>query len=336
MPAPKVNNKIKREIVRLKQSGRTFAEIADELKLAVGTVKTHYYLNQGQPTAPQRIPESRYVRYDKPPTLEGDALILPDVEVPFHHAEFLNQVIDLADAWGIRQVICAGDLMHMDSISGWEPNWSVGTSKLTEQDEARLLAIALSLPASKRDALLEVVTRAGSDGKDFSDEMGQARQVLNALDACFEKFVWTCGNHEGRLLRAINSPVNPSELLNLMKLEQGKWEIAPYYYCILKSGGETFRITHPKSAADNAARALASQYHQHILMGHSHKMMFDWDASGKYAAVQMGHVVDEERLAYCAQRDARRNSHKLGAVIVRDGYIWLLNEHVDWNRLRSL
>jgi len=81
---------------------------------------------------------------------------------------------------------------------------------------------------------------------------------------------------------------------------------------------------------------LASQYHQHILMGHSHKMMFDWDVSGKYAAVQMGHVVDEERLAYCAQRDARRNSHKLGAVIVRDGYIWLLNEHVDWGRLRNL
>jgi len=50
----------------------------------------------------------------------------------------------------------------------------------------------------------------------------------------------------------------------------------------------------------------------------------------------MGHVVDEERLAYCAQRDARRNSHKLGAVIVRDGYIWLLNEHVDWGRLRNL
>ncbi len=336
MPAPVVNNKLKKEIVRLKQTGRTFQEIADELHLAIGTVKTHYYLNQGQPTAPQRIPESRYVRYDEPPTLEGDALILPDVEVPFHHAEFLNRVIDLADAWGIRQVICAGDLMHMDSISGWEPNWNSGASKLSESDEARLLALANTLPAAKRAELMEVILGAGSDGKDFSDEMGQARSVLKALDACFDKFVWIMGNHEGRLLRAINSPVNPSELLNLMKLEQGKWEIAPYYYGLLKSGGETFRITHPKSAADNAARALAVQYHQHILMGHSHKMMFDWDPSGKYAAVQMGHAVDEMRLAYCAQRDAGRNAHKLGAVIVRDGYVWLLNEHVDWARLRNL
>lgn len=336
MPAPVVNNKIKKEIVRLKHSGRSFSEIASELHLAIGTVKTHYYLNQGQPTAPQRIPESRYVRYDEPPTLEGDALILPDVEVPFHHAEFLNRVIDLADAWGIRQVVCAGDLMHMDSISGWEPNWSVGTSKLTEKDEERLLALANTLPASKRAELLEVILQTGSDGKDFSDEMSQARQVLNALDACFDKFVWIMGNHEGRLLRAINSPVNPSELLNLMRLDSGKWEIAPYYYGLLTSGGEVFRITHPKSASDNTARMLAVQYHQHILMGHSHKMMFDWDPSGKYAAVQMGHLVDEGRLAYAAQRDARRNAHKLGAVIVRDGYVWLLNEHVDWARLRNL
>jgi len=42
------------------------------------------------------------------------------------------------------------------------------------------------------------------------------------------------------------------------------------------------------------------------------------------------------RLAYAAQRDARRNAHMLGAVIVRDGYIWLLHEHVDWKMLRRL
>jgi len=339
LPEAVVNAKLKREIIRLKQSGRSFSEIGRELNLAPGTIKTHYYLATGQPSAPQRIPESPYIRYDEPPILEGDALILPDVEIPFHHAEFLNRVLDLADAWGIKQVICAGDLLHMDSISGWEPNWAPSRERtiLSEEDESRLLAIALSLPRNKQQAIIDIIGEsAGLDGKDFSAEMGFARKALMALDKCFERFVWVLGNHEGRLLRAINSPVNPSELLNLMRLDSGKWEIGPYYYAILRSGGEEFRITHPKSVANGAARGLAAQYHQHILMGHSHKLFMDFDPSGNYWAIQMGHTVDEQRLAYAAQRDAKRDFHKLGSVIVMDGRPYLLHEHTDWERMKKL
>lgn len=338
MPAPIVNSRQKREIVRLKQSGRTFAEIASELSLAVGTVKTHYYLATGQPSAPQRIPESRYTRYDEPPIIEGDALILPDVEVPFQNADFLNRVLDIADAWGIRTMIAAGDLMHMDSISGWEPNWAgEDGSKLSEADEARLMELARSLPRNKQAELLDVIMGiAGEDGKDFSSEMNHSRAALSALNGMFDSLVWIMGNHEGRLLRAINSPVNPSELLNLMQLDNGKWKIGPYYWGLLKSGGEVFRITHPKGAGAATARSLAIQYHQHILMGHSHRMAFEFDPSGDFYAVHMGHCVDEARLCYASQRDARRDAHKLGAVIVRDGYPWLLHEGVDWRRLREL
>lgn len=338
MPSDKVNTKLKKEIVRLKQSGRTFSEIGQELHIATGTAKTHYYLTTGQPSF-QRIPESPYVRYDEPPTVEGDALILPDCEIPFHHAEFMNRVIDLASAWGIKQVICAGDLLHMDTLSGWEPSWKQGENKtiLSDIDESRLLEIALSLPKAKQQAIIDIIGNSdGVDGKDFSAEMGHARRTLKALDDCFDKFVWVLGNHEGRLLRAINSPVNPSELLNLMKLDEGKWEIGPYYYAILKSGGQEFRITHPKSAANNAAKVLAIQNHQHVIMGHSHKMFMDWDPSGSYYAIQMGHCVDENRLAYASQRDASRDSHKLGAVIVRGGYPWLMHSGTDWESMRKL
>lgn len=334
----KVNTKLSKEIVRLKQSGHSFSEIAAELGIAIGTAKTHYYLTTGQPSF-QRIPESPYVRYDEPPTVEGDALILPDCEIPFHHADFMNRVIDLADAWKIRQVICAGDLLHMDSISGWEPNWAPSHNKtiLTEEDQQALLDLALTLPKAKQQAIIDLIGNSDRlDGKDFSAEMGHARRTLKALDECFDSFVWVLGNHEGRLLRAIDSPVNPSELLNLMKLEEGKWIIAPYYYCILKSNGQTFRVTHPKSAANGAARGLAVQYHQHILMGHSHKMFMDWEPSGDFMAIQMGHLVDEERLAYCAQRDAGRDSHKLGAVIVRGGYPWLLHTNTDWASMQKM
>jgi len=333
----RVNRAVKDEIVRLKQSGLSHRKVGEILGLAIGTVKTHYYLTTGQPT--YKIPESPYPRYDEPPEVEGDALILPDCEIPFHHAEFINRCLDLADAWGIRQMIAAGDLLHFDSLSGWQPNWAVKPNGgLTEKDERELMNFAMSLPKTHQARMMEKIVEIGGAAEEhgFSGEMHHARKVLKALDDCFDSFTWALGNHEGRLLRAIESPVEPSELLNLMKLDEGKWHIAPFYYCYLISNGERYRIEHPKSAAKYAAEKLAAKYHAHILMAHSHALKKDFDISGKFHACQIGHAVDEERLAYCAQRSTVRDAHKLGAAIVRDGYLWVLDEHIDWKRMKKL
>ena len=333
----KINTRVKDEIVRLHNSGMTFKDIGGKLKLATGTIKTHWYLAKGQASA--KIPESPYPRYDQPPVIEGDALILPDAEIPFHHAEFINKVLDLADAWKIKQMIAAGDLLHFDSLTGWEPPWkNKKKGGLSEDAEKELMDFAMSLPKNQQQKLMEKIVDIGPQEANggFSEEMQNSRKVLMALNQLFDVFVWVLGNHEGRLLRAINSPVEPSELLNLMKLKEGQWKIAPYYYCLLNTDRGTFRVTHPKSAANGTARSLASQYLQHIIMGHSHKMFFDWDTSGRFYAIQMGHCVDESLLAYVGQRDCKLDSHKLGAVIVRDGYPYLLHEGIDWERMKKL
>jgi hypothetical protein len=150
--------------------------------------------------------------------------------------------------------------MHMDSISGWEPNWSGGDgSRLSEADEARMMAIVRTLPKGKQAEMLDVLMGiAGEDGKDFSSEMAHSRAVLSAFNEVFDSLVWIMGNHEGRLLRAINSPVNPSELLSLMRLDNGKWKIGPYYWGLLKSGGETFRIAPERRGGGNRAVACHS------------------------------------------------------------------------------
>ena len=71
-------------------------------------------------------------------------------------------------------------------------------------------------------------------------------------------------------------------------------------------------------------------------MGHSHLLRQDYDISGKFHACQIGHCVDEERLAYASQRSTTRDAHLLGAAIVRDGYLLVLDEKVDWERMKKL
>lgn len=331
----RVQTKKKKKIVELKRKGKTFREIAEDLDLAIGTVKTHYYLTVGQASGPVR--ESRFVAYNDPPEIEGDTLVIPDAEIPFHHADFINRVLDLADAWGIDQMVAAGDLLHMDSLSGWEPSWSAQSSHLSDKAEKKLMDFAHTLPTKKQADMIElIVETSGLHGRHYSTEMSEARHTLKSLNDLFERIVYVLGNHEGRFLRTINSPTEPSELLHMMQLDSGRWVIAPYYYCIVRSGGRIFRITHPKTAANNAARALASQYLMDVLMGHSHKMMWQWDPSGTFYAIHMGHCVDEERLAYASQRDAKRAFHKLGAVIIRDGYPHLLHPESPWEDLKRL
>lgn len=321
----------------LRNGGKTYREIGEMLGLAVGTVKTHYYLATGQSS--YKIPESPYPRYDEPPVIHGDALIIPDAEIPFHHAEFINRTLDLADAWGIRTMIAAGDLLHFDSLSGWEPNWAVKPNGgLSEKDEKRLMDIAMTLPKNHQQKVIDAIVDIGGAVEEhgFSSEMYHARKVLNALNDCFDSLVWVLGNHEGRLLRAINSPVEPSELLNMMRLEEGKWRCEPYYFCILKTERGDYRIEHPKSVSKGTAEKLASKYQMNVLMGHSHLLRSDWDISGKFHACHIGHCVNEDLLAYAAQRSTIRDAHKLGAAIVRGGYLWMLDESVDWNSLKKL
>jgi len=250
----------------------------------------------------QEIPESDYKIYDEPLIMSGNALVIPDLEAPFHHAEFLNKIVGLANAWGIRKLILAGDIIHLESLSGWGANWSATTGKKT----------------------------------DYSDEIHAAKKVASALTFAFDEIHYVIGNHDDRYLRRMSVAMEAAELLGLLGVDRTKWKIAPYYFSFLESGGETYRIEHPKVSGMNAARSLAAKFHAHILMGHSHRWAVEWDISGNFWAIQMGHCVDERRLMYAAQRSTGAPMHKLGAVIVRDGYPYVLGEESQFDRLANL
>ena len=167
-----------------------------------------------------------------------------------------------------------------------------------------------------------------------SRELADARKVVVALNEHFDHVDLIAGNHEGRLLRALNSAIFPTDLLRL--LDAQKWRVAPYYLSYVISGGQTFRVTHPKGSSESTAKRLAGRYQSHILMAHSHLWRMGMDASGKWFTVTMGHCVDESRLAYVGQRDAPHDAHSLGAVIVRNGFPYLLGERTPWKEYAKM
>jgi hypothetical protein len=170
-----------------------------------------------------------------------------------------------------------------------------------------------------------------SDAPGLSAELVEARKVMSVFSQQFDDVLYVIGNHEGRLLRALQSPVFPSEILRLLECE--KWRIAPMYFANLISGGEEYSIEHPKGCSPQTARNLAAKLQKHVIMGHSHILDYGWDISGSFYAIQSGHCCDEARLPYAAQRHNTSKAHELGAVIVREGYPYLLHRKTKWKHM---
>jgi hypothetical protein len=323
------------KLKQLKSRGLSDYEIADILKRTFGSVNTKITkLKQSGQLKQSQVPASTMPLWTDPLQSEGDAVILSDVEAPFQHSEFINRVLDLADAWGIQTLHLAGDLLHYDNLSAWGSEWV--------QDKEEMIGAVLdileqSLSSKKRSEIVSMISDKGLlDSGGLSGELKDARHVFRSLDSFKEIYV-ELGNHDDRYLRALEQALSPKELLHQLDRDKDeRWKIAPYYYALIETERGTFRITHPRGAARSTAIDLAVQFHQNILMGHSHRWSVNRDPSGKFWAIQQGHCVDERRLAYAAQRDAKRDAHLLGATIIRGGYPFVLSPESPWQMLRRM
>lgn len=301
----------------------------DAVRIKIGSLR-----KSGDLPAVDVLPPSSMPKYDQPLMSQGDALILTDVEAPFQHSEFINKVLDLADAWGIKDLHLGGDLLHYDSLSKWGAEWIPDNLEANIEEIAHFIN---QLPQKYKKMGTELLEgKILSNGGGYSDELAEARKVFASF-RMFDNIYVALGNHDDRYLKAIDQAVKPKELLvQLDKHNDKRWKIAPYYYSIVESGGETYRVEHPRNAGRTAAQDLATQYHCHIVMGHSHRWAVNRDPSGDYWAIQTGHCVDEERLAYVMQRSAKRDAHCLGATIIRDGHPWVLGEWSPFEKMKRM
>jgi hypothetical protein len=329
----KYPQEIRDKVVSLRKKGLPFVEIHKITNIPMGSLATIYYDGKNY------VKESPFVRYDDPPRLEGDWLVLPCVEAPFHDFDFLNRVLDLANVWGIKNLILAGDFLHNETLTGFDANFATDDKGLSDNNEKNLMDFIQGLPSKYQEEGMNVLMEMSDEEKQitYSEEMQEARILLKTLDSVFDKVQWVLGNHEGRILRTLQQTIDPIEILRSMGVDNERWSIAPYYYCHLTSGGKEFRIEHPKPFSANTAVKLASMHLCNILMAHSHVVNQQYDISGRFYAWHMGMCADEKLFAYEAQRSRQvSNPHKHGAVIVRDGFPYMLTDTTPWGMYKKM
>lgn len=323
------------------KSQLSWDEIGKELDCTGEQARAEYKMITGNTGRPQnflKIKESPYPKFDKPLEQEGDCLVLPDTEFPYHNADFINRCIDLALAWGVKQCCIAGDALHFNSISKWEANWKSNKDKgISETAEIALMEVIQKLPGKYQGEIInKIVELGGNADDDVGSEALHAKKALADIGDAFDDVVYVIGNHDGRFLSALNSPMFAGDLKRFVLGDNPKYRIAEYYYSTLHTERGDYSIEHPVGSSASTAQNIASQKLCHVLMGHSHRYSRMRDVSGQFWAIQMGMCCDETRMAYVGQRTRGREKHATGATIVRGGYPYDVSPDtpwVEWKRL---
>jgi hypothetical protein len=216
--------------------------------------------------------------------VHGSALILPDVEVPFHEAHFVNQCIALARAHGIKQAIWAGDAIHNAALSPF--------------------------PESEKDTAKEV-----------GEVEGYLRELVDPFDTIYW-FSGNHDRRPQRMLdRQIPLSLMARLYVNPEFAEEfgRKVKASDLFWCEVGTGENKWRITHPKSVnaiPASAAKAIAQSHNCNVAMAHDHQCGVQQTTDGRHWGIEIGCCCDPKRLEYVQTRDNTRPQMVNGALIL--------------------
>lgn len=155
-------------------------------------------------------------------------------------------------------------------------------------------------------------------GVEAEDEIRAAEQLVRALASNFENVYYIQGNHEERARRATNHAL-PLERLDSWFITRPNVRVSRKKWMLLHSGGETFRLNHPRNynrtPAANALR-LCSKYLCHIISGHDHIVGAGRDVSGNFWGVDTGMCASAKLMPYIEEEDSNNPQPVRGACLV--------------------
>jgi hypothetical protein len=255
---------------------------------------------QGRITVAERA-QQELIDYNlgKPMELEGDAMVVGDVHVPYTDYEFA-QLVGLVGKKHLkkpRKLIVAGDFFSMDSFS--------------------LYTNLIAMPT-------------------WAQERNAAKIMLSEWLEVFDTVEFIMGNHDRRIQRFAAGAFETTDLLSLIGITNPlrvRW--SNFSYCTLKSGDETWHISHPRNYSVirlHVAEQLALKYNRNVISFHEHFLGMSFDRYGRHIIVNGGALVDPGKLAYAALDDSKSNAMIPGFVIVKDGIATPLGKspYTEW------
>lgn len=212
--------------------------------------------------------------------------------MPFHDARLISHCVTAARSFGVKTLGIFGDWFDFHALS-------------------------IFLSASV---------------KDWENELDNNEKYGNQLTSQFDRVIWSNGNHEERMARALMQWITVDRLRMMIGLG-AHVQTTDYYHAEI---GDDWIATHPKNSSVIPGRvpfALAQKYRKNIISFHGHGTGAVF-ANGFYC-IDAGMCADPEKLEYTQLRHNTRPLMQRGAVLMlKDSrgvfHPRLLNDLTDW------
>jgi len=162
-------------------------------------------------------------------------------------------------------------------------------------------------------------------------EKEKIKPVLDVLDR-FDKIYLIRGNHESRVTRQTNI-IQANVVIDYMTkdvFKAGKFKYNKYSHCFI---GDNWMAVHPQNYSQISgavAVRLAEKFHKNILNAHGHFVALRYDRSGQYKCVDVGAMVDIQKVAYKNLTITTHPEWNNGFVTLINGELQMYNDMTNW------
>jgi hypothetical protein len=248
------------------------------------------------------VPKSARPRYDNPPMVSGNCLITADEQMPYHDAEFLNRVLELAYAWGVTQAVSAGDTINGTAFSYF----------MNKPEE-----------------------------RSWHDEAKAANNCLVAMADAVPHWLLLKGNHTANIIKATSEQLDMTDVLKLLD-SPDRVKVTEYYFCIVNGDWRVSHPRNISVIHGRVPSMLCDKFEMNVAAAHGHLVGIYPAKSGRLIAVDTGICADPMRLDYYAERDSTRPAMNQGALILKQSSDGRYRPHLlsplwtDWVAMRRM
>ena len=247
----------------------------------------------------QEIAGKYHFSLGQPLALQGDYMLVGDPHAPFIDYQWAERVAAVATKRlkAPRRLIVGGDFVNGDKWSSY-PH-----------------IIEPPTWANERDAL---------------------RGLVDYWLSTFAEITFLMGNHDRRLQKFTGGAFDDTDIIGMINSNRERVNSSNFGWCTIESGGEVYRVTHPKNYSVNqlvVASDLALKYNQHIISFHEHHLSLGWDRYKRHVIVNGGCLADFSKFAYVNLDDSKAAGMANGFVMVKVGAPYLFGPApmTDWS-----
>lgn len=229
-------------------------------------------------------------RFGEDLVLEGDWAVTGDYHLPYSDPEMIRLLLRMSRAWGIKNLLIAGDFLDLDNFSKHSPLAPV----------------------------------AG-----WSSTKALATQTIHHLSEHFEQVVWTLGNHEQRITALTQGSWGIKELAQTLEAHNVRGVVAPGVVIATPNGPwEVVHPASYSRIPTRVAVEIAETEHRHVISFHGHLSGSRWDKSYQYRVVDAG-MMGRANVAYRVLKKTTHPKWNQGFVFLKGGFAYPIDPKAD-------